>query len=279
MAEIKQDPVEADFTKAILQIADANNIIKEKTATIENLSKKEAELISEVKRYEVSRDEIKQDAEKERAALETLLAKKSEAEKHENAHYANRIAEVDAREAELVVREQAIKNAEISNEKNRNEAQKLIDANIKAQAEVDSKLSEAQHLASGRQEELDVLEAKRKEAEMAMAKLEVQRGEIAQASAEYTEMYAKVKSSQDNAQALHDEIQKDREVAERKIQEARTENNSAEYNKGMATMLTASFRQALHTYCQISGSAIQIPELTNEHKKWIAEDLIRQISE
>jgi len=67
MADIKKDPVETDYTNAILKIADANNVIKEKATNIENLSKKEADLLSDIKRYESSRDEIKQDAEKERA--------------------------------------------------------------------------------------------------------------------------------------------------------------------------------------------------------------------
>jgi len=189
------------------------------------------------------------------------------------------MAEVDAREADLVIREQAIKDAEIANEKNRNEAQNLIDANIKAQADVDSKLMEAKHLSSGRKDELNALEEAHKEAEMSIAKLEAHRVEVAQAAAEYTEMYNKVKASEENAKILHESIQKSREVAEQKIQEAIRENNSAEYNKGMATMLTASFRQALHTFCQISGTSIKIPELTNEHKEWIAKDLIKQTKE
>ena len=270
---------ETDYTKAILWIADANLVIKEKKAEIESLDTKEALLISEIKRYEVSREEIKQDAEKERIILEKLLASKAEVETHQNTDYAQRMAELDTQEADLAVREQVVKDTEITNEKSRDEAQKLIDANVKAQAEVDSKLSEAKHLSSGRKEELHSIEAERAEAEIAMAQMEVQRAEITKLSEEYTALYARVQESQANAEKLHADIEASRALAQTKIEEARTENNSAEYNKGMATLLTASFRQALHTYCQISGTAVQIPELTNEHKQWIADDLIRQISE
>lgn len=270
---------ETDYTKAILWIADANLVIKEKKAEMATLSTQEALLQSEIKRYEVSREEIKQDAEKERLILEKLLAKKTEVETHENAHYALRMAEMDAQEVNIASREQAVNDAEITNEKHRDEAQKLIDANIKAQAEVDSKLSEAKHLSNGRKEELHSIETKRVDAEIAMAKMAVQREEITKLSAEYSALYDRVKESQANAEKLHADIEVSRALAETKIEEARTENNSAEYNKGMAVLLTASFRQALHTYCQISGTAVQIPELTNEHKQWIADDLIRQINE
>lgn len=277
--EVVAPATETDYTQAVLKIADANNLIKEKTNRVAELEEKEAIVASELKRNEVSRDEVAQEVQKLVNKLETLKKNVAEVEAHENADISARSAEVSARELAVKEREDALQDLNISIERSRAEAETIIEENRKAQADVDSKLSEAQHLSDARKSEIAELKAAKEEAERAASKLEVQRGEVAAASAEYTALLSKVKESEENARALHDSIQKDREDAQKKINEARTENASAEYNKGLATQLTASFRQALHTYVQLNGTEIKIPELTNEMKEWIAKDLIKQISE
>jgi len=45
----------------------------------------------------------------------------------------------------------------------------------------------------------------------------------------------------------------------------------------MAHTLLLVFRQALHTYVQFNGTEIKIPELTNEHKQFIAKTLLEEV--
>lgn len=270
---------ETNYTDAILKIADANNIIKEKTVSINALAKQEAEMKADISRYETSRDEVRKEAQDSANELERIRLAISKTKESEEVNVNARIAELDAREADIKDRENKFQESLIEIERNRAEGQKIAEENAKAQADVDSKLDEAKRLSSQRKEETNALEAKRHEAEIAIKRMEEQATVVSQETAKYESVRADIQASEKNATTIHENIQKERQQAEREKLEARTENNSAEYNKGIAQQLIAAFRQALHTYAQINGTAIQIPELTDEHKVWIAEDLLRQVSE
>lgn len=270
---------ETNYTDAILKIADANNIIKEKASSIANLEKREAKEKADLARYETSRDEVKKEVEEEARKLEALKKASAELQANQTTGLDARSDELDKREADLVAREEASQASLIEIERNRAEGQKIAEENAKAQADVDSKLDEAKRLSSQRKDETNALEAKRLEAEIAIKRMEEQATVVSQETAKYESVRADIQASEQNATTIHENIQKERQQAEREKLEARTENNSAEYNKGIAQQLIAAFRQALHTYAQINGTAIQIPELTDEHKVWIAEDLLRQVSE
>ncbi len=107
--------------------------------------------------------------------------------------------------------------------------------------------------------------------------MEEQVKELEKATAEHNKAREEAEESRKGAEALHEEVNKAREIAERAKQEAYTENNSAEYNKGMAKQLLEVFRQSLHTYVQLNGTEIKIANLTDEHKVWIAQDLLKDI--
>lgn len=270
---------ETDYIKAILQIADANNIIKEKTTSIESLQRQEEELNVEITRYETSRDEIKKEAQDSANELERIKLAISTTKENEEKNVNVRIEELDTKEADLVEREKSYSDSLIEIERNRAEGQKITEDNTKAQANVDSKLEEAKRLSSQRKDETNALETKRSEAETATKRMEEQVKELEKATAEHEKARKGSEESRKGAEILHDEVNKSRETAERARQESISENNCAEYNKGMAKNLLEVFRQALHSYCQINGTAIQIAELTNEHKKWIAKDLMSQAEE
>lgn len=154
----------------------------------------------------------------------------------------------------------------------------MKEENEKVQADIDSKLAEAQHLSSQRKSEIAALEEKRKEAEMATLRMETQRSDITEESNRVNTESVKLKESRDDAETLHNSIQEERRKLEQDKLDARTENNSAEYNKNMAKLLTEAFRQELHRYVQITGTEIKIPELTDAHKVWLAEDLMKQVN-
>ena len=90
---------------------------------------------------------------------------------------------------------------------------------------------------------------------------------------------ASIESARAGSEVLMADINKTRQEAEDRRVAAQNEVSSASYALDMARNMQAVFRQALNTYIQIAGQGIQIPTLTDEHRKFIAKDLLSQCAD
>lgn len=104
--------------------------------------------------------------------------------------------------------------------------------------------------------------------------LEVLRKNIQLEFMENQKKHARIQESLEDAQNISDDIQKQRQDLETKISTARSELSSLDYKVWEEKQLIILLRQALHTFCQINGTAIKIPELTDDHR-WLIIDFLK----
>lgn len=269
--------VETDQKEAIMRIAEANNVIRDKEASIADLTAREEALKAEVAKYE----QAKQEVARENATLAAELEKTRTAiDKQKNAlndSFDSREKELADREETVALREKELAELELSATKQKAELEALKAESEKVDADTTSKLENIKKIKATRDAEIAELEAKRVEAETEIKKLEVLKAKIEEEASQLHDLKDRVAESERNAVELSNSITEERRALEIVRQAAANESSCADFNKAQAGHLIQVFRQALHSHVQIAGTAIQIPELTDEHKEFIAKDLLKQI--
>ncbi len=277
MAPTDNTTVETDQKEAILRIAESNNVIRDQEAKIAELSARQEALKAEVVKYE----QAKQEVSKENAQLAAELERNRAAlEKQKNAlndSFDSREKELADREEIVSLKEKQLADFEVESTKKRAELEALKAEAEKADADTESKLENIKKIKASRDAEIAELEAKRVEAETEVKKLQVLKAKVEEEAAQLQDLKDRVSESERNAVELSNSITEERRQLEIVRQAAANESSCADFNKATAGHLIQVFRQALHSHVQLAGTAIAIPELTDEHKEWIAKDLLKQI--
>lgn len=132
---------ETDFSQAILKIADANNIIKEKQAVMDSLDAQVAELTAAVTKLEADKASLETE---NRAILVSMEDLTSQIEPRklsvENA-VAEELAKIDVKRAELEAQTTEMNTTIAEHSNILNEANRLRIENINSQNDIDSKSS------------------------------------------------------------------------------------------------------------------------------------------
>lgn len=274
--ETTQSQAPTNIADALIQLAEAQNVIREKEGISADLTTKITLLKAEVERYEVAKAEVSKEVAGLANELETTKKAIATQSTSLNESFDAREAKLKDKEAEIELREEEHKAKIIEISQRNAESNRLAEENAKVQADIDSKLLAVKGLKANRDNELATLEATRTSTIIEQNKLEVLRTTVQNETEEKRQILIRIQESEKNATDMHEIVTKERQALELLKGTVAHESASADYNLGMARNLTACFRQALHTYAQIAGTGIQIPELTEEHKIWIAKDLLAQ---
>lgn len=121
-------------------------------------------------------------------------------------------------------------------------------------------------------EETKVIETER-------IRLEKMRDEASAKAAEYRKILWKIDQANKEQEKNMEEFKRLRDEAEDRRVAAQAEISSASYMSDIAKHLIFCFRQELVRYIQISGQEVKIQSLTDEHRRFIANDLLSQCSE
>lgn len=87
---------------------------------------------------------------------------------------------------------------------------------------------------------------------------------------------AHIEQAKKDAEVRSNEANEVLALAQAEKTQAVYEQSAATYAKNEAQQLIQVFRQAIRTYTQVNGTTIQIEELTDEHRKFIAKDMVEQ---
>lgn len=149
----------------------------------------------------------------------------------------------------------------------------------KAKGELEAREKELSESKSKSASELSTLKSLISQQETESIRLERMRDEATKATAENRAILAQIEEAHAAGRKTMDEINAARQNAEDRRIAAQAEISSASYATEMAKNMMMVFRQALNAYVQLAGQAIQIPEITDEHRRFIAKDLISQCAE
>jgi len=224
---------------------------------------------------------------------EQKKAKQDEIDAMEKAHE-QKVASIEARAGEVKAvsseeleeleneREMmAMERAAIKREKDELKAEKEESAKLKSQIEEQKEEMKARELEilenkSSRNAQINAIKEERAAQQKEKLHLEAMRDEAIKAVDENRAILDEINKARAGSEKLMNDINEARQKAEDRRVAAQNEVSSASYAQDMAKNMMSVFRQALNTYIQIAGQAIQIPEITDEHRRFIANDLLAQ---
>lgn len=277
MSDIQLDPAaQTDFSKAIRQIADANNIIKEKDTIIQDLQLKEEELKNEIQALEVNKKNLTEENSRIFQENNSGATRKKEQNEEATKNIEEEMKKLkEAREA-LEVERAELQKEKDEVEAGRAEAERIRLANEQESAELESKILESKRLSGSREDELEAIKAEREALETERRKQEIARDEVEKISLENQETLKRITEAQENANKLFNEIAVERQENERIKAITQNEIGSADFIKNEAFRMVQIFRQALHTFVQLNGTQVRIPEIAVDDLRFLVNDLIRQ---
>lgn len=272
----EQAPVVTNMGFAINEIAEANNQIRAKAASIEELAAKEAELKTSIEALEKNKVNLEKENFEKFEQINAAEARKKEQTEAASENIASEHENLETERAAI-----AAERAELQKEKDeveamRSEAERLRVANEQTSGELESKILESKRFTDSRDDQIAAIEAERVALETEKTKTAQMKEETERQVLENQEILARIKEAQDTAQVTFDLISKERAENERIKTIAQQEVSSADFIKNEAYRMTMIFRQALHTYLSVNGTEVRIPELTDEHRIFVAKELIAQ---
>lgn len=250
------------------ELSDLKSVVKSTEAlraTSDKLRKEQEEMYNNsIKNIESTKASVDSAKAQKDAITETVEKERAEIEAEREAIKSER----EALEAEKVAFESAKNEQELVQAKITEQKEELEARNIE--------LSEK----SG-QRNTQIREAKEAVASMKTesAQLEAMRNEATAKSEESRLLLEKIEQSNADAEITMKNLIKARDEAEDRRLAAQSEISSASYASDMSKHLTMVFRQELARYIQIGGQEIKIPELTDEHRKFIASQLLSECVE
>jgi len=189
------------------------------------------------------------------------------------------IEKIEAEKLQLQSDKDALAIEKDNVEKIKRDNLEALETSKQLDSEIESKTNEAKRLSQARKDELGFIEEATQAQQIEIKRNERLKEEIETLSKANRKTLDRIKEAQSDASAGQEIMQAERASLELLRNNANQIIASSEYAKNMASNLITVFRQTLHQYIQINGSAIQIPNLTPEIKKFIAETLLSEIWE
>jgi hypothetical protein len=271
-----QAPVVTDMGFAINKIAEANNQIRAKEASIGDLATKESELKAEIEALEKNKKNLEKENFDKYESIKAAEARKAEQTEAATENLASEHESLETERASMIVEREALQKEKDEVEAIRSEAERLRVANEQTSGELESKILESKRFTESRDDQLAAIEAERVALETEKKKTAQMKEETEKLVLENQTILERIKEAQDNSQVTFDLISKERTENERIKTIAQNEIASADFIKNEAYRMTMIFRQALHTYLSVNGTEVRIPELTEAHMVFVAKELIAQ---
>lgn len=249
-----------------------NAELKEKVGTQEHFEKTIARLQKE--QEEISRKSI-ENSQKEQDRIDgvnTNDLKIKEVLDEEIAHIEEVRALIEAEYKAFIVAKEEAKAVQ-------DEYLKIKSEIELAKEEIKAREKEIAESKGARSFELTTITNLRAQQETELLKLNSMKEEALKVSEENKVILNEINSARDGAEKLMADINEARQKSEDRRIAAQNEVSSASYATETAKNMMNVFRQALSTYIQFAGSSIQIPEITDEHRRFIAKDLLSQCAD
>lgn len=272
----EQAPVVTDMGFAINKIAEANNQIRAKEASIGDLATKEAELKAEIEALEKNKKNLEKENFDKYESIKAAEARKAEQTEAATENLASEHENLETERASMILEREALQKEKDEVEAIRSEAERLRVANEQTSGELESKILESKRFTDSRDDQLAAIEAERVALETEKKKTAQMKEETEKLVLENQTILERIKEAQDNSQVTFDLISKERTENERIKTIAQNEIASADFIKNEAYRMTMIFRQALHTYLSVNGTEVRIPDLKEEHMIFVAKELIAQ---
>lgn len=272
----EQAPVVTDMGFAINKIAEANNQIRAKEASIGELASKESELKIAIEALEKNKVNLEKENFEKYEQINAAEARKKEQTEAASENIASEHEDLETERASIIVEREALQKEKEEVEAMRSEAERLRVENEQISGELASKELESKRFTDSRDDQLAAIEAERVALETEKTKTAQMKEETEKLVLENQEILARIKEAQDTAQVTFDLISKERAENERIKTIAQQEVSSADFIKNEAYRMTMIFRQALHTYLSVNGTEVRIPDLKEEHMIFVAKELIAQ---
>lgn len=261
----------------------------------QNLIMENTYLKKQVKDYEDTNGKLQALSDSIGHLEEQKKAKQDEIDAMEKAHE-SKIASIESRagevkavssdEMEALEKERADIQAEresIKAERAALKADRDESDKLKAQIEEQKEEMKARELEilenkSGRSAQIAAIKEERAAQATEKLHLEAMREESIKAVDENRAVLEEINKAKAGSEQLMADINEARQKAEDRRVAAQNEISSASYIQDTARNMMTCFRQALNTYIQLNGQAIQIPEITDEHRLFIVKDMLSQIT-
>lgn len=265
-----------NLVTGIEAIAEANNIIKAKDASIKELETREAVLKDSIAALETNKANLERENSKIYGDNKDAEARKISQGKEAEENMKKLHDEIQAeREALKIEREEAEK-VKAEAERAKSEAERIAEENKQAQAEVDSKVLETKRLSENRKQQIEDAKAEKEANETACRRLEILKGEVEKEKIEKENQAERIELANKEAQEIYDRVHDERVKAEAIKATAQQEQEAANFIKNEAYKVTMIMRQALHTFVQVNGTEVRVPEITDAHRLIIIRDFLAQ---
>jgi len=245
------------------------------------IATKEAQLAELVSRTKQVQDEFTETFKKNQKMNSQVTSTVTDAEATKQSALASVSAALATLETERA--QMAIDRVAIAQE--REEAYGILQITSTLSAEINSKKDElkareieATTMSNARKGEIKAIEDNIAQQETEKLHLEAMRDEATKATDESRLVLEEINKARAGSEILMNDINAAREKAEDRRIAAQSEISSASYALDMAKNMMLVFRQALNTYIQLNGQAIQIPEITDEHRIFIVKDMLSQMT-
>lgn len=266
-----------DMGFAINQIAEANNQIRAKEASLGELTAKESELQKSISALEENKKNLEAENNKKFNEGKEIGTRKEELLNVASENVKAEVEKLEALRIEIAAEQEALAKEHEAVEAGRNEAERMRLENEKVSAELESKILEAKRLSSGREDKLEAIRLERAEVDTELKKTQLLKDETTAEAERNREILEKIEEAQKGANETFDSVRAERAENERIKAIAQAEVGSADFIKNEAHRLVMIFRQALQTYISVNGTTVKIPDLTLEDLKFVAKDIISQI--
>lgn len=265
-----------NLVTGIEAIAEANNIIKAKDASIKELETREAVLKDSIAALETNKANLERENSKIYGDNKDAEARKISQGKEAEENMKKLHDEIQAeREALKIEREEAEK-VKAEAERAKSEAERIAEENKQAQAEVDSKVLETKRLSENRKQQIEDAKAEKEANEAACRRLEILKGEVEKEKIEKENQAERIELANKEAQEIYDRVHDERVKAEAIKTTAQQEQEAANFIKNEAYKVTMIMRQALHTFVQVNGTEVRVPEITDAHRLIMIRDFLAQ---
>jgi hypothetical protein len=266
-----------DMKAAVQAIADANNIMQENDRTIATQEERKATLLKEVEALEQNKKNLTEENNKLYSDTKTTEARKLEQSDTAAESIKAEYEKLEAEKAAIVTDRALIEAEKVQHEQDRGTLDITKAELEEAKAQLESRESESKRLTAGRDAQYEKIKKEKEALDAENKRNEVLKVSIEATTAENAELLAKIEQAREDAQRFSEEAHEEQKTAALLKQNAQQEQEAANFIKNESYRLTMIFRQALQTFVQMNGTTVAISELTDEHRLFIAKDLLSQM--
>ena len=257
-------------------IAEANNIIKAKDASIKELEEREAVLKDSIAALETNKANLERENSKIYGDNKDAEARKISQGKEAEENMRKLHDKIQAEREALQIERAEAEKVKAEAERAKAEAERIAGENKQAQAELDSKVLETKRLSENRKQQIDSAKAEKEANEAACRRLEILKAEVEKEKIEKENQAERIELANKEAQEIYDRVHDERVKAEAIKTTAQQEQEAANFIKNEAYKVTMIMRQALHTFVQVNGTDVRVPEITDAHRLIMIRDFLAQ---